>query len=373
MERSWWQLPGPSQFIEEVASDLRQGRNVIIALPNHHPMGLREAVNARVSLDDHWCWRSLRVTEWEDEIIHPATLLHQRFAPLLETSHQPPSAHSLIKSERFIRHLIWLEGFTPPLWKRWKSFLEEYADLCRNKSEDERSLFCVSLTGVLVEELSGQDIALSVRTWRNITDQLDMSLYLSQLLPDNGIPKLLRRLRIAIVTELAGSDPEVSRMLIQLDLDSLLTPHSHLMEFAQRRGWNESVSKQPQWHEGQFDILEGRLFIHSAVLVASGNANAEINRRIWRAQVGVLFPYVEEQRIWLLEELQNSLIVPFKTDYGVIDNIEDLEIGHILYQISNSTKQIRQDTYQLLHTLVAVRKEIAHLKTVSSKLLYKLL
>jgi hypothetical protein len=44
MSKVWWRLPGPCHFIEWAAEEFRDGRNLVLGLPEHLPSGLEDAV-----------------------------------------------------------------------------------------------------------------------------------------------------------------------------------------------------------------------------------------------------------------------------------------------------------------------------------------
>ncbi len=63
MWSTWWALPGPSAFIDELIASLRAGLNLVIALPRHAPPGLSDAVGRRAHADEIWRWRTLSLDD----------------------------------------------------------------------------------------------------------------------------------------------------------------------------------------------------------------------------------------------------------------------------------------------------------------------
>ena len=58
MSAVWWRLPGPAEFVRRTASELREGRNLVLCLPRYLPDGLSDALRfARLSDGDpeSWC------------------------------------------------------------------------------------------------------------------------------------------------------------------------------------------------------------------------------------------------------------------------------------------------------------------------------
>ena len=101
-------------------------------------------------------------------------------------------------------------------------------------------------------------------------------------------------------------------------------------------------------------------------------ASSAIEQRIWSAQVGVLFPYVETRRRELLARLRRRLVIPFEAADGrIVREYEDLELSHITAQVRRSPDA--RDPAWLLGTLdrlVAVRNSIAHFEPVPAAILH---
>ena len=79
MDRFWWHIPGPNQFVSKIVQDLGDGKNAILCLPEHMPDGLASAV--RSELGEDWDWHTLSLRD-EDraEPVHQLTFLFARLA-----------------------------------------------------------------------------------------------------------------------------------------------------------------------------------------------------------------------------------------------------------------------------------------------------
>ncbi|HEC86132.1 MAG: hypothetical protein DRR08_13965 [Candidatus Parabeggiatoa sp. nov. 2] len=385
MNSLWWQLPSPAAFLNLVDGDLRQGKNVILALPEYAPTGLREALAVQVKKNDFWDWRLVSLQEKDSSSDDPVRLLFNRLALPIEAAPNSlfdrlpdpfivPSrptrllnVKALVDCEAFCGKVIWLEGLTESSWPSWHAFFEDYAHFCQNRCELERSLFCVPMVGTLTQQLPTENKTLSIRPWRGVVDRLDMQLYISSQMAHNRVANTLERnIKIAMSAEIAGTDPELANSLSKLPFEELLAPFETLKQMAKQRGWNEEQVSKPEWHLGMLDEIEGTPIVHAAVLAMQANQDSqnELRRRIWRGQIGVLFPFIEEQRVRLLEELEAFLEVPLETPFGTITDIHDLEIGHIYYQVQNSQKSHKAKP--LLKSLKNIRDTIAHLEPINA-------
>ena len=79
MFRFWWRLPGPATFVSWIADDLRDGKSVVVRLPEYAPGMLAEAV--RDELGEHAGYYWTRITLCEQPQVRPVDLLFARFVP----------------------------------------------------------------------------------------------------------------------------------------------------------------------------------------------------------------------------------------------------------------------------------------------------
>ena len=112
-----------------------------------------------------------------------------------------------------------------------------------------------------------------------------------------------------------------------------------LRDYALERDWCRDVPNTALWELGVEDSFEGQSMLHSALL-AYRDETKLIEKRVWKGQVGILLPFVEELRSEIIGTLGDRLRVPFKVKMGdnerTITEVSDLEIGHIAYQSGES-------------------------------------
>jgi len=368
MQHLWWQLPGPNRFVLRVVQDLRDGKNVILCLPEHLPGGLAYAVRSTLSEGDDWSWHTLHVHG--DDPVEPAHLLFSRFVPEV-CPEAIRNAQTLSKEEAFTGKVIWLDGLTPNIWPIWKAFIADYEHACRSRSLLERTLFCVPLIGDLAFAPPAEDVCLSQHHWRGVVDRLDMLLFTSSLFQERWMPALQKRVVTSVVANLALWDPAVTERFASEELEKILHPVPILQEIARGRGWCPADGHSPPylWSSGMIDLIEGEENIHSAAL-ALKDVKGTITRRIWSAEVGVMLPFVEERRQEILTHLAGVLRVPFSTRFGeVISDVHDLEIGHIESQLINNGITVHPNFRRFVRRLREIRNCLSHLEPLSLDLL----
>lgn len=366
MTRFWWQLPGPSQFIDRVVQDFRDGKNVILCLPEHLPSDLSSAIQSE--LGDDWDWQKISVPS--ESSVEPVHFIFDLFVGEF-SSNEVRNARTLAQHQNFAGKIIWLDDLTPNVWPVWKKFISDYEQPCRNIPQLYRTLFCVSLVGKLALDPPAEDVCLSHHFWQGVVDRMDMMLFTSQLFQGKRLPDLQKRVAISVVTNIALWDCDVSKRLAYEKVEYILKPLPILQEIAGERNWCDcNYELSERWCKGMKDTIESEEKIHSAVLVNGVLDKAEIERRIWSAEVGELLPFVEQRRHDILRLLAGFLKVPFTTRFGeVIKDVRDLEIGHIEYQIGENCRLVKSDVRNIVRHLREIRNALSHLETISPELL----
>lgn len=96
--------------------------------------------------------------------------------------------------------------------------------------------------------------------------------------------------------------------------------------------------------------------------------NSELQSRLWRTQMRVLFPAIEEYRYQIVQKyydcIQNAL--PFETVYKVeITEAFELDLGNILSMNYNGDISLRQSDMEMIIKLKSIRDNLAHMKPSS--------
>jgi hypothetical protein len=366
MDARWWEFPGPAAFLRAAWEDVRGGKNVVLALPATVPPGLRDALAALVRQAELWAWRDFPAGDGRGGPAALVEQLHQRFAPP-RVAGAVLSADTLAGDPRLADTMIWVEGVTATCWPAWRAFLGQYERACQMHPEQGRGLFCVPLTGEVAGQMPAPAVALSVRRWWGVVGAVDLLLDLSLHSDDRPAPALHRRLALAVACELSGTDAPLARSLARLELRQLLEPEDFLRAEAARRGWTAVLAGRPSWEDGIIDAVNGENVVHSVALAVRGDA-AGLRRRIWQAEVAVLYPFLEEQRLQLLPRLRSYLRLPVETPYGPVDDIYDLELGQLVHFLRG--RNLPREVWRLLNLLTDMRHALAHLRPVPVEYLF---
>jgi hypothetical protein len=358
----WWQLPGPSSFISEIVSDLREGKNVLVWLPDRTPVGLRDAT--RSTLCGETMWRTLACESMMTTL--PLEWLHQTFSSP-ETS--PTELHDmscLLRNESFVGQVIWLDGLDPARYACWIDFLSRYAHSCRGVELLRRTVFCLPLCGTIGSQIPSEDVCLSVRKYQGKVTRVDMQLFIEGTIQRTSEDGLLSELKNEIIVSLTLWDSSLAKYLASKSLYELFNVEETIKSSLYECGWiHQSGMEDQLWEKGISYRMNGKEVFHPFICNPD-----ELRHRIWRAQLRVLYPFVEEQRQIILNLFKNRLSVPYTTRFGeTIRDVHDLEIGHIESILTSDGRFTDRSFLNRISKLRTIRNALAHMDIVDSNLI----
>lgn len=360
VEGLWWSLPSPRGLISNVVEQLVDGTSVIIRFPLHRPSGFLDALESATlhRCDTRWMRYRVRV-EQHMEDRSPARVLYDLLA-LPSDGGTVPSVRSLLEAERFRYALFIVECADASAWQPWRRFIREYSQRAKSLETGVRPVFCISLEGQAGRLLPPTDVTLVIEQWNGTATRPDMQLYAAHLLSERNENRLVKATRISVVASLAGTDPELAQHLCALDLDALFEPSSALRSFGSSLGWNGEIGADTEQELGARVSLEGEEVLHSALIALRGDKR-ELARRVWEGQVRELLPFVEVQRVRLIDLAKRYLPNGVVSDgYGTVTAPDDLEIRsiwHFLRKARAPSRLIEQASH-----LRKVRNALAHLE-----------
>lgn len=366
LETYWWSLPGPCRFVDLIEEDLQAGKNVLVGLPKYAPTGLFSVVRQRLYTSELLQFR--RVDLRDDSIDpdwSPARVIHRQCGTVTETE-AGYSAKSVAQWHELEETAIWVDGVDEVAWPCWKRFLEEYEHHCRERPAHLRGVFIVPVVATAEGHLSPPDVALSVRRWQGFVSHLDMLLYCAECCKETGSNPLIQELLVQIAAELSGFDPHLASWFAASDPKESLHPERMLYTFAKARGWHDEAWNATDgacsWEEGAVDAVSGQRFVHSAFAETSGR-KALVMHRIWRAQLRVIFPFLEDRRLEFVSEYRPFLTLPVVTPFETIDEHDSLEFSHLCHQLRDL---LAADRLQVLEYCRRLRNSLAHSRPANS-------
>lgn len=353
MNQTWWSLPGPAAFIEDMVLHVRRGNHVVLALPDHVPPGIDTA--CKRGLGEAWPWIRLDATMARSPDAYLNALLS------LDIEDTPPTtAEVLLTHSELKNRVFWIHLMDRQKARDWVAFLETYRVLCHGRGSAGPPQFVIALQGEALAELPREDALRIVRSWKNSFTPLDALLYASRRCAATNPGSLQAQVTTATCAAFALWDAELADSIAHDPEAFLKAPLHQLLGFAQRRSW--SPEEEPCWEKGQVGFYAGEERIHVAWHAIRGD-HAEIQGRLWEAQITVLFPFLEQRRRQLIDVLGASIPMPWSRERDgrseMVEYVSDLEF-HDFLGFLQETPGNHRELIDVVRRLKTMRNRLAH-------------
>lgn len=366
MREHWWSLPGPSRFLDRVERDIRDGLSIFLELPEERPEGLRGALTERFA-ESALHWEDVSAAAGDK----PLNMLYDLFLP-----EHPPSAlrtmEGLTEGGGFTMLIVWLEGVAEGDADAWADFFGKFGALCRARPDWLHPVFIVPDAAAwdAQRRLRSMPYASFAR-WDDAVERLDAQMYIGALQLASGGTKLEQQVARQMIAELALWDRRLIHYLADLPDAELYQPDQALLAYARDElGWEPAAAAEVDiaWRQGMAFRVEERLEWHSAWLALNGHA-AQLRRRLWGAQVSVLFPYMELLRHRLLELVGPHVELPVYDEKGyAVHDAFDLEFRHLYHFMSKTAAgRFPPQLVAYVNELRRIRNLLAHLDVLGAE------
>lgn len=255
-------------------------------------------------------------------------------------------------------------------WQPWRTFLEEYASACRSRGVNERAQIIVVARGVPMKQIPRSAPALNPMVWDGVVGEIDALAYaLDAFKGTSRHPSCLTKLLARTTAALALWDFEFADRLVALDWREIVDPARLRDALACVAGDTGNAT----WEGGGVGNFEGELLFHTGVLLATGDVNHEVARRVWAAQAAELLPRLELRRRDLVKRMKGTHRIPHTISINGehVDNLADLEIGELLYLAQKF--RLPADVSRTAGLYRQLRNKLAHLTPLDADELYEFL
>ncbi len=378
-EEFWWNnITGAHIVVEKVVNALLEDKMVILKIPSDLPWRYSMRISINTAFKERTDSRgvvieSIDVVDDNQEDLEPGRFLLQRYASsAISKGYRERSKVSIqeyIAQKNVIKNrILWIKGLGGETANKWIKFCKGFTP--KTASE---GLFVLEVRGK-VNSLESKFIEYI--DFSECVNNYDVQLLNSFILDEDeeiayGSDKWKKYISTTVAT-VCDVDAEVSeRLLHEVDFrkESAIDGIARIAEMKEfvRRG-EESGSNHVLW-------------------LYRNNEHSKLEHRIWVAQVQILFPIIEMERIELIKKYRNeinqALMDNHITQYGkqVTDSME-VELGTLCYMMSY--KQEREPNYYMLYIpdeadrnrirfLHECRNAIAHISICNPEQVRKLL
>lgn len=321
-----WSLPSAEAFLDEIEAAHDQGL-AAVAADRAMPEGWDRALQARLDA------RSQEVC---------ATVADSKCSPV-------ETLAGILRSAAHIGALcdaaycgttvvVDLSELDPVARRVWWTFAVRFRD-ARNEAGLGASLV---LAGVPAQERLPD--GLRCLRWGDRMRRVDIAIWADLHSPMER-PEPLASLATALAVELCGWRLDLAGAIVRAGRDDLMDPV----------GWLERRGAHPLEDTRQFG---GNAMSCPMALLLAGD-RMELERRIWRAQLTSLFPWIEEARQATVTRYKRLLTVDEHLRALGVRDVEEIELGALARQLRS---RIPREEGQLLDCLGRIRNALAHRK-----------
>lgn len=359
-------LPGLKRKLDQAEQIIRDGNSLVLVVPEMAPAWFVGMLKRR--FQDGQDWSVLDVSQGR-----PMKLLFEAFGEDLPSG-TVRSLETIVGHGGFQGKIIEIANVVPEHWCQdrpgdpgWMKLLRDHANLNRGIPSYARSQFLVLLNETASLKRPVRDAMLKVEEWQDWCTLTDAFVYYHVIAdtPPLSMRPLAQMLKAAICSELSLWDFQLCEALSGRDLKELMNLEkvkTILGEYGRGLGFDRidpEANVEAKWNAGAAEKINGSWMEHSAYLALIDPVKLE--KRLWRAELTVLFPHVEEQKNALLERFGKNIRLPHydPARREPIVSLHDLDIGNVYY-IFQQQRLFSSEAENYAFRLKAVRDDLAH-------------
>lgn len=363
----WWaNITGAHLVISKIVEALTENCTVIIDIPVDLPWRHQ----MRSSAEDEFRKLSgisdtiIEVVDATDDVpvdVAPGRFLLDRFAQNKEVRNgyrersQRSIQEYIIENTVLKNRIIWVKGMLNSQVSDWLSFCRDY-----NSNNEENGLFVLEIQGGVHKQDNNMR---SIRLLECISNY-DVQLFSSFIVEEkSALSNVWRRYLSTATAIICDIDAEIASHLLEIIDPKKQSPLDIIMEMA---SWQEYSVRGA-------DDESNHIFMH-----CRNNNKKELEQRLWKAQVQVLFPLIEMERIRIIEsyyrELQTTIEQKHIEQYGEkITKPIQLELGTLCFLMNRYSCIRDKDARERISFLHKCRNHLAHAHCCSTSEVCELL
>ena len=364
----WWShITGSNIVVSNVVESLLAKSTVVLEVPEDLPwrQEMRRVIERDFRDKSHLMEHIVEIIDAADECQGeaPGAFLLEHYSPSREIrlgyrERSKKTIQDYIKENGVLKNrVVWVKGLTGIQATDWMNFCREY-----NHGSLEDGLFVLEVHGNVVKQPSKW---LNHIRYLDTVTNYDVQLFNSFVLDaDVSFTPVWKKYIATVIAVLCDTDAEIAESMLQFeDLKSVSF-----------KDIVADLADTPCYSKRGANSSSGHLFSY----FRSGNVE-EIERRLWKAQVQVLFPLIEIERVAIIEKyvdilqdvLQNNCVEQYKKR---LNSPVEIEFGTMCHMIANGYVYIPdKEDRDRIHLLHEMRNELAHAHFCDSFMVKELL
>ena len=359
MALSWWDIPGPGRFVRRVANDLRDRVNVVAALPAGMGRDWFDFFRRQWAEDQE----RMDVLRIDPDGRSPLDVLCGAYT----TNPDGTTTLSALAREAGFRGRtvgVLLERTIPV--REWVEFLASYECECRMIDPLDRAVLLVTTDGVGPQLLPPSETNLRVHAYEGYARPHDCYMYAWVLLGAEEKQAWRTELKMALCAQLAQWDPRLCEDLSDRDMVSILRRGTSVGALPAGQDAHAADDPDDGWARGILQRRDGETVFHSG-WVARDKASREFERRVWAAQVQVVFPLIEQLRQQAIDRYGSQFRMPVRVgDNEFVSDPYELEIA-MVRRIVSRLGSVPRGVIRRLDQAYDFRNALAHLQPLTGQ------
>lgn len=351
----WWShITGSNMVVSNVVESLLAKLTVVLEVPEDLPWRkeMRRVIEKDFRDRSHLMEHIVEIIDAADECQDeaPGAFLLEHYSPSSEIrlgyrARSKKTIQDYIKENGVLKNrVVWVKGLTGVQATAWMNFCREY-----NHGSLEDGLFVLEVHGNVVKQANKW---LNHIRYLDTVTNYDVQLFNSFVLDtDVSLTPNWKKYIATTVAVLCDTDAEIAELMLRPE-DLKTVSFINLIE---------ELADNPCYAKRGANASSGHLFS----FFRSGDL-PEIEARLWKAQVQVLFPLIEIERISITEKYRGILQEALDNNYveqykKPLTSPVEIEFGTLCYMITNGMLYISdksdRDRIYFLHDM---RNELAH-------------
>ncbi len=370
----WWRnITGPHVVVTKVSEALLDNHMVVLSVPTDLPWRhamrgtIQTAFRDRLGVSDVVI-EPIDVVDDNPEGIEPGRFILSRFASsTISRGYREKSKVTIqeyITAKKVIKNrIIWVKGLRGAVAEQWIKF-------CRDFS------YRVVQDGLFVLEIQGEIRLTELKplervNFNDFVTSYDVQLFNSFVLDDQDkYSDLWKKYIATVAASVCDTDAEVSAELLET---------VDFWEQSPIRGIKSIAESSEYVRRGAEDNSNHILWY------CRNNRAVELEHRLWRAQIQVLFPIIEMERISIIKKWRG--IIQYTLDNNHITQFNeplreamDVELGSLCYMMKQKSNMgiymlyiPDEDEREWISFLHECRNQLAHASCCSTEQVVRLI
>lgn len=349
MDRLWWKsVPNPAGMIQQITDAMRSGEQVACVIPEQ--LAWLDTFRSEIAAECQDSQRTVRYIDAQQrQDKSPGELI------LTEVITHPTLAEGYRRSIGYARYLadtaeisglgnyyILVRNARGETLRAWNRFIADYRKACKAGQPS-----CIFLLEC-IDERPESGCGLKIVDYYSCIKPFDSMIFCMLASSALDLPPLIKNYAVALAAELGKHDPELAAALIR-DGEMLVQDPAD---------FRENAIPYLQRSDGTEFAPDDR-----------------VKERIWRAQIKVFFPVIEEYRMQLIKRFESEMPL-HETIVGtfgqVVDDICDIDLGTFKSLCDMQKMHIPQTDYTELCFYRDCRNDLAHANLIEYERLHRL-